>query len=252
MKKKKTAPQPAGRGLVANKITDLLREEILAHEDGYFLGSEEELLERFNVSRPTFRQTARMLEQEQILVVRRGLGGGYYTRAPSIETVARSAATYLRSRRTTERQLVEASKAAAVVLTEQAARSDDEEGRRELARCLDAMRANEVAEGDFFEYHLLEMQFGAAIARLADNPALELFVASLYRVALQEAQQVLMRDRPDRRRDWRQLRIRLAEAILAREPEVAVALSTRAVQALLVWLDEDTRAGFSPAFSSNR
>jgi DNA-binding FadR family transcriptional regulator len=251
MKKKRNEVQapPARRGLVANKITDLLREENLSHEDGHFLGSEEELLERFNVSRPTFRQTARMLEQEQILVVRRGLGGGYHTRTPCIETVARSAATYLRSRHTTERQLVEASKAAGMVLAEQAARADDEEARRELAACLEAMRSAEAEQEDgFVEFHTLEMRFGAAIARLADNPALELFIATLYRVALQEAQKVLLRDRPDRRRDWRRLRIRLAEALLAGEVEVSVALSVRAVDTVLGWLDENSRTGLGPTF----
>src|SRR5690606_28446162 len=171
--------EPGVGGLVANRITDRLREEILTHEDGYFLGSEEDLLERFGVSRPTFRQTSRMLEQEQILIVKRGLGGGYYTRRPSIDIVARATATYLRSRHTTTRQLVEASRAAASVMVELASNSRDEEARQAFARSLEVLRNYVAKEGDFVEYHQQEMEFGACLATLAANPALELFVAAL-------------------------------------------------------------------------
>lgn len=239
MSRKFTGPAESnGGGLVANRITDRLREEILAQEDGYFLGSEEDLLERFGVSRPTFRQTSRMLEQEQILVVKRGQGGGYYTRKPSIDIVARATATYLRSRHTTTRQLVEASKAASSLMVELASNSRDEIGRLAFARSLEVLRNYVAEEGDFVEYHQQEMEFGACLAALAANPALELFVASLYRVALFNAQDALLRDRLERRVAFRKLRVRLGDAILAGESEVAIALSARSIDSLLDWLDE--------------
>ena len=47
------------------RTADALREEILQAGDGARLGSEDDLLTRLSVSRPTLRQTARLLEQEQ-------------------------------------------------------------------------------------------------------------------------------------------------------------------------------------------
>src|SRR5690554_8119325 len=81
----------------ARKAASVLRDHILAGHEGEYLGSESELLERLGISRPTFRQAARLLEHEQLLVIKRGVGGGFYSRRPSIHTVANSAALYLRS-----------------------------------------------------------------------------------------------------------------------------------------------------------
>jgi len=48
----------------AHRAAHALREDILAREDGELLGSEDELMERLGVSRPTLRQAARLLEHE--------------------------------------------------------------------------------------------------------------------------------------------------------------------------------------------
>lgn len=45
--------------------------------DGAAPRSEDELLERYGVSRPTLRQAARILEHEQLIDVRRGVNGGF-------------------------------------------------------------------------------------------------------------------------------------------------------------------------------
>jgi GntR family transcriptional regulator, transcriptional repressor for pyruvate dehydrogenase complex len=64
--------------------------------DGEFLGSEDELIERYNVSRPTLRQAVRIVEHEQLITVRRGVNGGFFTRLPTSEAVARVASVFLR------------------------------------------------------------------------------------------------------------------------------------------------------------
>jgi GntR family transcriptional regulator, transcriptional repressor for pyruvate dehydrogenase complex len=80
---------------------EVLRSEILLRDDGDWLGSEDELLGRLGVSRPTLRQAARLLEAEELLVVRRGLNGGLFSRRPTSDAVARMASVYLRSEGTT-------------------------------------------------------------------------------------------------------------------------------------------------------
>src|ERR1700683_4326848 len=97
------------RNINSGKINELLpvrtaakiREAILRRKEGDYLGSEEDLIARYGVSQPTLRQTARLLEQEQLLSVRRGQGGGYYVRRPIISVVARAAASYLRAQHVT-------------------------------------------------------------------------------------------------------------------------------------------------------
>ena len=55
---------------------EVLRDEILELGDGDWLGSEDGVLERLRISRPTLRQAARVLEAEELLVVKRASTGG--------------------------------------------------------------------------------------------------------------------------------------------------------------------------------
>lgn len=66
---------------------DMLRDEILQRDDGEWLGWEDDLVERLGVSRPTLRQAARLLEAEELLVVKRGTNGGLFARRPTTDTV---------------------------------------------------------------------------------------------------------------------------------------------------------------------
>ena len=72
-----------------------LREMALAVRDGDFLGSEEVLVEKLAVSRATVRQSARLLEREGLLRVRRGLNGGYFAARPNLNTVELAVSAYL-------------------------------------------------------------------------------------------------------------------------------------------------------------
>jgi GntR family transcriptional regulator, transcriptional repressor for pyruvate dehydrogenase complex len=80
---------------------EVMRAAILKLPDGEWLGSEDDVLDRLGVSRPTLRQAARLLEAEELLVVRRGLNGGLFTRRPTTDVVARMASVYLRAAETT-------------------------------------------------------------------------------------------------------------------------------------------------------
>src|SRR5579875_2092955 len=83
------------------RATTVLRNDLLRIDaDGVFVGSEDTLQARLGVSRPTLRQVARILESEQLLTVRRGVTGGFFSRKPSAQVVADMASVYLRSVRT--------------------------------------------------------------------------------------------------------------------------------------------------------
>jgi len=53
------------RRSAGERAAQQLRQEILECGEGTLLGSEDELMKQFGISRPTLRQTARLLEHEQ-------------------------------------------------------------------------------------------------------------------------------------------------------------------------------------------
>jgi DNA-binding FadR family transcriptional regulator len=84
-----------------------LREEIV---DGLLQGrlavgdplpSERELLDRFEVARPTFREAMRILEAESLIELRVGKKGGAFVSTPTSEVAAAQVALLLQLRRTT-------------------------------------------------------------------------------------------------------------------------------------------------------
>jgi DNA-binding FadR family transcriptional regulator len=78
-------------------VTAELRAMALAAAEGEFIGREEGLVSRLGASRATIRQSARLLEREGLLSVRRGLNGGYFASRPSLDTVEAIASAYLQS-----------------------------------------------------------------------------------------------------------------------------------------------------------
>ena len=83
------------RSIVAETASKLRKLILRCLEQDRFLGSEDDLISQLGVSQPSFRQAARLLEYEELLVAKRGVGGGYFARRPGVEAVARMAGTYL-------------------------------------------------------------------------------------------------------------------------------------------------------------
>lgn len=62
---------------------------------GHLLGSEAELMERFDVSRAVLREAVRVLEHHQVARMRRGPGGGLQVSAPGIDATTVAIALHL-------------------------------------------------------------------------------------------------------------------------------------------------------------
>ena len=100
-----------------------LREEILrADMPGEFLGSEEDLINRLSISRPTFRQVARLLELEQLLTIKRGPGGGFFSRRPSFQGIVHQATVCLVAHKATVAHLMSVGRQ---LICEAAVQADD-------------------------------------------------------------------------------------------------------------------------------
>lgn len=157
---------------------DMLRDEILQRDDGEWLGWEDDLVERLGVSRPTLRQAARLLEAEELLVVKRGTNGGLFARRPTTDAVARMASVFLRAEGTTVLDLARSW----FLLLEQSARlaaeHDDPLVRASLVAEVAEIRQS-IPEGDRDAMFVATYAFSLELADLSRSPTLRLFTRVL-------------------------------------------------------------------------
>lgn len=85
---------------IAEMVADILREQLLSGviADGDELPSQDDLLQRFGVSKPSLREAMRILEAQGLVTIRRGSRGGGIVHLPKVENVASTLGLVLRSR----------------------------------------------------------------------------------------------------------------------------------------------------------
>src|ERR1700685_999462 len=81
----------------AAQVADLIIEDVMAlgWPVGEVLGSEADLLERYQVSRAVFREAVRLVEHQQVARTRRGPGGGLVITEPTVGAVSDAVVLYL-------------------------------------------------------------------------------------------------------------------------------------------------------------
>ena len=223
-----------------------LRKKILGVEDGAFLGSEDDLVSELGVSRPTFRQAAKLVEQEQLLTVRRGVGGGFFTKRPTSSAVAHVTAVYLQSRNATLLDAIEASRPLVIDAARLGARNCPAPVRERLGAFLEQEEKTlAIEEFDFREFLRSERAFGLLIAEASGNPLVELYLLVLYEFAATLNRQSLFYGRPDRAGRYRELRNKVGTSILEGDPGMAVLFAERYTDYTIVIMDEEL-AGSGP------
>ncbi len=92
-------PQPGADSNAkrAAKVADLIIEDVmvLGWPVGEVLGSETDLLDRYQVSRAVFREAVRLVEHQQVARTRRGPGGGLVITEPTVGAVVDAVVLYL-------------------------------------------------------------------------------------------------------------------------------------------------------------
>lgn len=226
---------------VARAAARRMRAVIIDREDGSYLGSEEDLKAQFSLSRAALRQAARILEHEQLLVVRRGVGGGYFVRRPSVQAVARSAAIYLQAHRTSMNDIVRIARIFAMETAGLAAGSTDPDAREHLAQ-LRVQIASQPDDG-YAAADVMsdEARIVDALLQLANAPTLALFQRILHEFGRRDRTQRIYHDRPDRCAQWRRARLALVDAVLARDTEMATLLARRQNELSQSWLEKTPR-----------
>jgi DNA-binding FadR family transcriptional regulator len=160
----------------AAKVADRIVEDVLAAgwPVGQVLGSETELLEHYQVSRAVFREAVRLVEHQQVARTRRGPGGGLVVTQPTVGAVIDAVVLYLLRVDAPLDEVFEARVVLEEIACELAAERAEEIDRAEFRRLANATALNPDDPG---ELHTL-------VASVSRNPALELFVDVLNRVAL--------------------------------------------------------------------
>jgi DNA-binding FadR family transcriptional regulator len=178
---------------------------------GTVLGSEADLLDRYQVSRAVFREAVRLVEHQQVARMRRGPGGGLVVSEPSVDAIIDAAVVYLHRVNARLDEVFEARLVLEEIVTDLAPDELDEEDLTKLRALIADEEAGRVA--DHRAFHTL-------LASITRNPALELFVDIMNRVST-----LYFSDRraisPGTAAESRHAHARIAEAVLAGDPSVA-------------------------------
>lgn len=143
---------------------------------GSSLGTEAELLETLQVSRPTLRESLRILESQGLLMLRPGPKGGIIVAQPSVDTLAHTLSVLLRTNNVPFSEILRARMAIEPALVAYAAVNGTKEDFDEMEATIHRL---ENAGEDGNAIYQENREFHNIIARAAHNPVLEMFWATI-------------------------------------------------------------------------
>src|SRR5271169_3174213 len=160
----------------AAKVADRIVEDVMASgwPVGEVLGSEADLLERYQVSRAVFREAVRLVEHQQVARTRRGPGGGLVITEPTIGVVIDAVVLYLHRVDARLDEIFEARIILEDLATQFASERIDEHELNELRR---------FAQSDPVEPETDPRELHALVAAMSHNAGLEMFVDVFNQVA---------------------------------------------------------------------
>ena len=142
-------------------------------QPGQSFATEAELLQQFDVSRPTLREGIRILEAQGVLEQRPGPGGGLVVRRPSLDMLAHSLSVYLRFNDVPFVAVLQAREVIEPALAAEAAERGTDEDFREMAESIERMKKQGNADQTVF---IAENRvFHGIVARASGNKVLETF-----------------------------------------------------------------------------
>lgn len=142
---------------------------------GDMLGTEAELVASYDVSRPTLRESLRMLEAQGVIVLRPGPGGGVAVGQPSIDTLAHALSVFLYLQDVSFVTVLKAREVIEPTLAYEAAMQGTPPEFDDLAASIDRMRNTPDQDGFVAE----NRTFHEIIARISRNKVLESFWAAI-------------------------------------------------------------------------
>ena len=201
-----------------------LRSIVLSAEEGALLGSEETLLAKLGVSRATVRQVARLLEREGLLLVRRGINGGYFAARPDLRTIETTVSAYLEMLHTESEDVTVIASVLWVEVLRRAARSKTAESKALAEKYLEKLTALRL-DASFHDVLLFEQDSRRAIFDLVKSRYIELIFQINTAFAQRRFAPPSEKDDTDAHREfvraWRSAKLLEFESIADGDPELA-------------------------------
>jgi len=168
--KKRSAPSYRNK---SEQVADALMSRIInaGLKPGDTLGTEADLLAEHEVSRPTLRESLRMLEAQGVIALRPGPGGGVVVGRPSVDRLAHALSVFLYLQGVPFGAVLKAREVIEPALASEAAVHGTEREFDELQASIDRMRA--ITDQDKFISE--NRTFHEIIARASRNKVLESF-----------------------------------------------------------------------------
>ena len=160
----------------AEHVAQQLLERILAAklEPGSTFATEAELLSQFSVSRPTLRESLKLLESQGVLDLRPGPGGGIIVREPSADLLAHGLSVFLRLHKVPFVTVLKAREVIEPALAYEAAVNGSDADFGELEASIARMKGLD-AQSDQEAFIDENRVFHGVIARASGNKVLEVF-----------------------------------------------------------------------------
>lgn len=209
----------------------------LDSEAGAFIGSEDDLLTRLGVSRPTLRQAAKIAENDRLISIRRGIKGGFYASRPDAQDAIRTLARYLRLNGATLSDIMVVSRLVSEEAGARACVCSDPQLRARLEDFVARIDANDTPA----EMIRSESELVSLISEMSGNPAIQLVMAIGFSFGMEE-QRIGLYRAEDHRIIARALQHQLCRAILDRDEEIARVMMRRRSAAMLEWIAQAEQA----------
>jgi DNA-binding FadR family transcriptional regulator len=158
---------------VAEQLLDRIITAGLA--PGSSFGTEADLLKLFDVSRPTLRESLRILESQGVLALRPGPGGGIMVKKPSADILAHGLSVFLRLHSVPFISVLKAREVIEPALAAEAAENGTDADFDELQASIERMKAIREQQA-FIEENRV---FHSLIARASGNKVLETFWSTI-------------------------------------------------------------------------
>lgn len=217
---------------LASRTARALASLSLASDPGEYLGAEDDLLNRFGVSRPTLRQAAKMVERDRLISIRRGTKGGYFAERPDARDAIQSLARFLRMRGANLGDVIQVTRPVSEDAAVAAARLRSAEDADQMRAFVARIDAHDTPR----DLIVAEVELARMIARMSGNPVVELVMEIGYSFGLDERDSGLYAD-PDRRERTRAMQRSLCHAIIDGDADIARLMMRRRSEQFDAWLD---------------